>query len=154
MENGAEYKNYEFAYHLGPDFGESQIQGKLGELESIISESGGSVLFSQEPKKTRLSYPINHNRYSFFGHFDFSAEPEALEKISSRLKLQPNLMRYMVIKKPQAGKVLRAVGETGPKARQRTPEAKEAVRVKAQKPKTEVSAKEMEKEIEDVLEKI
>jgi len=161
MAEDIDNRNYELAYHLNPDIEETGLAGHVQEMEKIMAESGGSVLISREPKKKHLSYPIKKKNYAYFGVVDFSAGPEAIEKINARLKLQNDILRYLIVQKPATGKEIRILGTERPRARMRThePSAVGVGREGAEKEKAAIVGEEgkpeqIEKEIEDVLEKI
>lgn len=65
-------------------------------LEGILARHGTGVHAGGEVKKVRLAYPLKKNEYGFWGSFRFEAEPGNLEKIFKDLKLEGNLIRYLV----------------------------------------------------------
>ncbi len=155
MEDEIQSKTYELAYHLNPDFAETEIKAHANELSDIISRSGGIVSASQEPKRTHLSYPIEHKQYAYFGTFDFEAQPEVIEKLNAQMKLQNDVLRYLLTKKTREGKKLRVLGEYRPHSRVRikTHEQKpEAPSASVETGKTsEEKTKKLEKEIEEII---
>lgn len=146
-----EQQNYELAFHLSPNLEETKIQEIKQELEKNITSRNGVVLFSREPEKIHLSYPINHNNYAHFGYIQFTLETpkETLKEINDKLKLNLDVLRYLVIKVPSAGQRREAVLKQV-KARERSEEKRE----KEEKITTPEETKEMEKKLEDILEKI
>ncbi|MBI2057486.1 MAG: 30S ribosomal protein S6 [Candidatus Yanofskybacteria bacterium] len=142
--------NYELGFHLLPELEESETGAKLKEIEDMISRLGGTVLNSREPKKQRLSYPLKHKRFSFFGVVDFKSPTEAIEQLGSQLKLNDSLLRFLIIKVKENQRVLRSIKETSsrPKIRTHTPLPAD------QKPKEEVKPEVMEKQIEEVITKL
>lgn len=156
MNDGLELKTYEFAYHLGPELEEASIKEQMQELESIVSKNGGSLLSSREPKKTRLSYSIKHKKSSHFGVIDFSAVSETIEKINIQLKLQHNVMRYLLIKKPDPAKNLRTLGDPRLRSKIRTQETKSQEQKLQNEisPKVELKPGQIEEELQHVLENI
>lgn len=149
MSSVAEAKTYELAYHVTPDIEEGGLAGMVSEIESLIAQNGGSVLFSHAPRLRPLSYPVKHRRQAFFGVLDFTVPAEALEKINSQIKLQNGVMRFLITKKPEVKGELRVLGASKPRMKLKTHEP-----VKEIKPKQEVEPGQLEKEIEEVLEKI
>ncbi len=145
--------NYELAYHLNPEIEEGEVKNQVQELEKVLTENGAAVLISREPKKRPLSYPIRKKNYSYFGVLDFSALPEATEKINSQMKLQNQVLRYLLLKKPGDEKELRTLGMERPRPRMKTHEPT-AVGRETAKPKEEIKPEQLEKEIEELLGKI
>jgi ribosomal protein S6 len=124
-------KTYEFAYHLNPDLEEADAKAQAQEIFDLITGNQGSVLSSKGPERCRLSYPIRHKQFSYFGTFEFTAPNEAIEKINSRAKLQNNILRFLLIKKPLAKSGLRVLGA------QKT----ERIKLRAQEPQRQTSRK-------------
>lgn len=123
-------------------------------LEKSITGRNGNVLFSREPEKIRLSYPIKHNDNAFFGYIQFTVHPDdsvgeptgasALKELNDELKLNNDVLRYMIIKVPSAGQRREAVLKQV-KAKER------AERRAKEKAATPEETKEMEKKLEDIL---
>ena len=100
-------RNYELGYHVTTNVEEGrQVQVK-DELEKLVTDAGGTITFSQVPELRKLSYPINHQRQSFFGWIQFSLpvnenEPDAigatLAHLDEQLRLNNELLRYVVLK--------------------------------------------------------
>lgn len=143
---------YELAYHLLPEFDEKELPAKVAEIEKIITQNNGEVLKSQTPKKKHLSYPIKQNHYANFGVMEFEAPSDSIEKINSQMKLQNDVLRYLLIKSLGEGKVLRTLVPSKRKTKAKPGEVETA---KPIRPKEE-SAKpeEIEKQLEDIIEKI
>lgn len=153
MAQESELKVYELAYHLIPELEEADVKVKAQEISDIITQNGGSVLVSKEPKRTHLSYPVKHKQYANFGVFEFSAPAETVEKLNSQLKLNNDVLRFLLIKRPSK-KVLRTLGEQRTERRMKTQETKPKVPVTEEQPtkKTEeIKPEELEKEIEEVI---
>lgn len=94
-------QNYELAFHLSPNLEEAKTVAIKQNIEEAITQNGGVISFSGMPTKTRLSYPIKHQNSSFFGYIQFnSANTGDLEQLNSQLKLEPEIIRYLVIKMP------------------------------------------------------
>ncbi len=157
-----EQQNYELAFHLNPNLEEAKVQEIKQALEKGITGRNGNVLFSREPEKMRLSYPIKDSDHAFFGYIQFTVEnatefldplkqgqettprKEALKEINDELKLNNEVLRYLIIKVPSAGQRREAVLKQV-KAKER------AERRVKEKTATPEETKEMEKKLEDIL---
>jgi len=153
MEEAITKNQYELAYHLMPELDEKELPGKVAEIEQIITDNGGAVLKSQEPRKKHLSYPIKLKHYAYFGVFEFESPAESIEKINAQLKLKIDVLRYLLIHGYGSGKVLRSLTPSGRRVR---PTKTEGAQARPVRPKEEPAAKpeEMEKQLEDVIENI
>jgi len=93
--------NYELAFHLNPNLEEAKVKEIKEKIESIITSNKGVVSYSKEPEKIRLSYDIKHHGNSFFSYIQFNlSEAGALEELNEQLKLNPDVLRHLVIKLP------------------------------------------------------
>jgi small subunit ribosomal protein S6 len=153
MDTEMELKIYELAYHVTSNLEEAQVKASVEELANLITNDGGTILISREPKRIHLSYPIKRQQYAYFGIFDFKAPAETIEKLGSQMKLQNNIIRYLLMKKPPEGKEIRTLGET--KSRRSKPKTfetkKEVPMTPAEKVEVETKTKAMEEELEEVI---
>jgi small subunit ribosomal protein S6 len=158
MADEIELKVYELAYHLTPELEEADVKARAQELVNLITQNSGSVLISKEPKRSHLSYPIRHKQYSYLGVLEFKAPAEAVEKINAQIKLQNDVLRFLLLKKPGNG-ALRTLGEPrAERMRMRTQESTMAkirpsapVSEQETKAESKIKTEEIEKEIEEVI---
>jgi small subunit ribosomal protein S6 len=92
-----EQNTYELAFHLLPNIEESEVASNVEHLKGLIAQFGGTITQVVEAKKTRLSYPIRHHRYAYFGYFHFNAEPAAIAKLNAQMKLEDKVLRYLLL---------------------------------------------------------
>ena len=93
--------NYELAFHLNPNLEEAKVREIKQSIESIIATNKGVISYSKEPEKTHLSYEIKHFGFSLFGYIQFNlSESPALDELNEQLKLNPEVLRHLVIKLP------------------------------------------------------
>lgn len=151
METENDQKTYELAYHFNPELEEANVKVQIQELNDLITQNGGSVLISKDPRKSHLSYPIKNKHYAYFGLMDFTAMPEVIEKVNAQMKLQNNVLRYLLLAKPNI-KELRILGQHRSRPRVRTHEPVISIETTKQKPKTKEEAEQLEKDIEKVIE--
>lgn len=157
MADEIESKVYELAYHLIPELEEADVRAHAQELSDLITRNNGSVLSSKEPRRSHLSYPIRHKQYGYFGVFEFTAPAEVIEKVNAQIKLQNDILRFLLLKKP-SNKTLRTLGEPRmgrtkarvqesamPKTKTLTPTERE------EKAEKKIKTEEIEKEIEEVI---
>ncbi len=159
MADEIESKTYELAYHLTPELEEADVKARAQELVNLITQNNGSVLISKEPKHSHLSYPIRHKQYSHFGVLEFKAPAEAVEKINAQIKLQNDVLRFLLLKKDTGA--LRTLGEPRAERMRARTRAQEPATAKIRPPapasekETKAESKkkteEIEKEIEEVI---
>ncbi|MBI2062156.1 MAG: 30S ribosomal protein S6 [Candidatus Yanofskybacteria bacterium] len=144
MEELSQKQQYELAFHLLPSFTDAEVDEKRRGIEELISKSGGIVSRYGEIKKMRLAYPIKKEQFSNFGHIEFSAPKNTIEAINKNLMLNDEILRNLVIKKKEEKKVLTARRPAKP--REILPKEKEI--------ETPETTKELDKKIEEILEKL
>jgi|SRR3989338_1657688 len=150
IENSDKMLNiYELGFHLSPDLEEAELKSNVEHIESVLTKLGGDITTLREPKKTHLSYPIEHKSYSFFGTIDFRSPSDTIEELKKELKTEEGVMRFIILKHKENEKTLRSVMPSRSRIKpkiQQIPIDK--------KPKEEVKPEEMEKQLEEVIEKI
>jgi len=92
-----ETKNYEIAYLLSPSIPEEEVLTHTRNLSTIIEEQKGTVKHLQEPKKQKLSYPIQKERNAYFGWITFRLTPDSVAALEKKLKVYPHILRYLVV---------------------------------------------------------
>ena len=93
--------NYELAFHLNPNLEEAKVREIKENIERIITSNKGVISYFKEPEKTHLSYEIKHFGNSLFGYIQFNlSEAPALDELNEQLKLNPEILRYLIIKLP------------------------------------------------------
>jgi ribosomal protein S6 len=86
-------KEYEISFLLLKD-------GFDGEIEKAVMAEGGEVFYKKPAVSLRLAYPINKQPSAYFGFMYFRASPSAAEKIQRQLKLNPDILRFLIITPP------------------------------------------------------
>lgn len=141
-------ESYELGFHLLPEIEEGQLAGKTQEIEGVITKLGGAVINSRQPKKQHLSYPIDHQKYSYFGVINFKLPAGVSDQLRDTLKLDEAVLRSLILKVKENQKVLRSLKDSSSRVRTRT-----HIPVKPDaKPKEEIKPEVMEKQIEEAIE--
>lgn len=137
---------YELAFHLNPDLEEAQVQQVAQNIENYITSAGGVISFKKEPERIRLSYPVNNKKQAYFGYIHFNLDlPEKLANIDEGVRHTNDILRYLTVKVPaDSGKV---------KFRFKPPKPKILTKKPAEK-KTPEETRELEKQLEGILENL
>ena len=141
MEGIKQKQQYELAFHFLPSFTETEIEEKRRGIEELISKSGGIVSRYGEIKKMKLAYPVKKERFSNFGYIEFSAPKNTIEAIIKKMILNYDILRHLVIKKKEE-KTVKAAKLAKPR---------EILPKETEKPE---ATKELDKKIEEILEKL
>lgn len=151
-----ESRNYEFAYHITTELDEAKVPAIQQEVEALIAKHGGVITFSQQPERKKLSYPIKHQRQSFFAWVQFTlsgveGSPSLLPELDEWARLHTEILRHVVLKlESESDK--RAIKQAEHLERKAAKAVKEGAAVK--KTTTETKAEDsgkLEQQIEDVI---
>lgn len=117
-----------------------------------VSEEGRTSLFDGIKKNfttltkeelwgvKSLSYEIKHNGKAFYAHFEFETSPEAIITLDKNIRLNEDILRYLIVK-PRKIKAKKDIVVKDDKKESRPEELKVEAEVK-------IEAKEVEKKEE------
>ena len=97
---------YEVGFHLLPTVPEEKLEEVVSSLQSLITKDGGMVVSEEFPKIRQLAYDIKkridikHVTFSkaYFGWIKFVMDPSGILELKKRLDLDPNLIRFLILK--------------------------------------------------------
>jgi ribosomal protein S6 len=136
MDGEKATKSYEISFLL-----KSEEDAALVVKE--LSDHGAEVISEGSLDHIRLAYTIKKENSAYFGYIHFKASPEEIEGITETLKLEPRVVRFLIITPPLERIVVRRTDFSRPA--ERAPEA-------AAVPKTEpLSNAELEEKLEEIL---
>lgn len=130
-----------------PDLEEAQVVQQVEHIEKFITDAKGVITFKREPERIHLSYPIKASNYAYFGYIHFKLEePEEMSKLDEHMRLDNNVLRYLIVKTDPDSK------KNAPSLRTYRAKPKAEAPVEEAKPKTDT--KEIEQQLEGVLENL
>ena len=155
--------NYELIYILTPKLTEDDAKKKATEISQSIGGEVEKVAVEYFWGKRELAYPVKKFTDGYYVVLQFAVEPAAIIKIEKNLRLEEEIIRFLVIKKVKLAKsedeikaptVVETVKEAKPMERKRPANKKE---VKPTKKTTKAKAKtkisELGDKLDDILEK-
>ncbi|MDP2788608.1 MAG: 30S ribosomal protein S6 [bacterium] len=159
MENGVEKDTnsrvYELGYLLMPTIAEDGVPAAYGNLKELVSSLGGEMIFDEMPKMMSLAYSmskvISNIRQKFntayFGWTKFFMEPAKVLELKKQLNLDPNLIRFLIIKTVKENTLAskRFIYKDAP--RRKTPTTREA----SGEVVTSINKEEIDKEIDALV---
>lgn len=97
---------YELGYLLAPTLPEADIPALFGNLKELVSSFGGMTISDEMPKMLSLAYPMNKItpntrskfKTAYFGWIKFTMDSDKVMELKKRLDLDPNLIRFLIIK--------------------------------------------------------
>jgi len=144
---------YELAFHLTPDLEAADVATRVGEIQQIVTTNGGTIASAVEPRRIHLSYPIAKKHYGYFTVLNIEISPEAVIQIDTQLKLDKNVLRFMITKRDTEYKELK-ISSIQKSQKPRVGATHRKPEFVAKKETTVVEQKQMEVDLEKVLEKI
>ena len=91
--------SYEALYILKPDMEDEARAALIQAFGEIITADGGEIENEDEWGKRKLAYPINYIGEGYYVLVNFKANPALPAEFERRLKINDNVMRFMVIRK-------------------------------------------------------
>lgn len=103
---GVEPRIYEVGYLLLPTLSEDEVPVVYGNLKELISSLGGESISDDMPKMIPLAYSMSKiiknikNKFdsAYFGWVKFAMSPEKVLELKKKLDLDPNLIRFLILK--------------------------------------------------------
>jgi ribosomal protein S6 len=93
-------KPYEISFLLRNEDDAAILVKKLSDLGAEISNEGPI-------ERVNLAYPIKKETSDYFGYVNFNAKPEIIKGINDSLRLEPKVIRFLIITPPIAKMVPR-----------------------------------------------
>ena len=149
-------KTYELTYIVSPEITSEEAEAKAKEIESAILLREGTILKQSNPIARTLSYAIKGKGSGFMGVLEFQLEPDKFVELEEIVQKDGKIVRHMVIiKKPariRKERVRKPVDDILEKTEPiKTEQPKEASE-KMPEVKNKVELKDIEKELDELLE--
>lgn len=91
-------RDYEVMTIHRPDLAEADIDSKVSEIESLLSDSGATVTKRDLWGKRRFAYEIDHLSEGYYSVLSFEAQPDAVETLDRRLTLADEVLRHKIVR--------------------------------------------------------
>jgi small subunit ribosomal protein S6 len=88
---------YEVVYILDPALDENAVNTKLERFHALATSQGGEVASVDHWGNRQLAYPINRQSSGYYAVAQFTAAPDALPEFERLLKLDDEVMRYLLV---------------------------------------------------------
>lgn len=103
---GADSKVYELGYLLVPSIKEEDVPVNYGNIKELVVSLGGEIISDEMPKMINLAYTISkvisnvRNKFNsaYFGWIKFTMNGDQVTELKSRLDLDPNFVRFLILK--------------------------------------------------------
>ena len=91
-------RDYEIMTIHRPDLAEDDIEAKVSQLESYLSENGASVTSRDIWGKRRFAYEIDHLSEGYYSVLAFQSEPNTVDSLDQMLSLADEVVRHKIIR--------------------------------------------------------
>lgn len=89
---------YELTVIVRPELTEEERDKVLTKVEELITTPGGTVLSRDMWGRRELAYPIKKYTEGVYVLFTFNSSKEAIKDIDYRVKINDDIIRYLLIK--------------------------------------------------------
>jgi len=135
-------KSYELSYLILPEMSEEEAKAFQEKIASLIKEEGGVLNDQGIIERIRLAYNIQKQSQAYLAVLNFQQEPLKLTELEKKLKLEKQILRYLILFK----KKLKPISQK----RQRPEPIIKKERVVSEKEK-KVELQEIDKKLEEIL---
>ena len=91
-------RDYEVMTIHRPDLAETDIDSKVSEIESFLTDSGASVTKRDLWGKRRFAYEIDHLSEGFYSVLSFHSQPQTVETLDRRLTFADEVLRHKIVR--------------------------------------------------------
>ncbi len=98
-------REYELMVLFSPELGDEALQAEMERVEGQITATGAEIIRSKSTTpwgRRRLAYPIHNYQDAFYVLYSLSSQPGALDPFERDLKINTNVMRYLLIRQEKA----------------------------------------------------
>ena len=88
---------YETMYIVHPILEMGRLHDLISDIEKIINEKGGEVIFTNVMGKKRMAYPIQKQKFGSYVLIQFKSDGLKNTELSIELEHDPNILRQMII---------------------------------------------------------
>ena len=91
-------KNYEIAVILSPDLDDKSLPAMQETIQGWISSSGGEIVLTDDRGLRKMAYHIKKKREGHYISWYASLSPSGPDEVEQQLRLNENILRFMIIK--------------------------------------------------------
>jgi len=90
-------RDYELVLIINPEIGEERIKETIKEIAKLIASLKGKIKKTTDWGKRPLAHSISKLNQGSYFLLTASLPPEAPKKIDKKLKLQEEIIRYLIV---------------------------------------------------------
>lgn len=135
--------DYELIYIISSKFSEKEAEGKFEEIREILKKNKVLILKEDHWGKKKLAYPIKKNSQGYYNLIEFSSGSDQIKNIDKQLKLNEDIIRFLIVKKEVVKKQPKSLFKR---------ESKKTVKKEKIIKKEEIEPEKIDKKIDKILE--
>ena len=97
----AELRKYELMVIFSGNLLEMDFLKELDELRKMLKESTKGVSHEENWGRRDLAYRVRKQKVGYYAVFNFSAEASAITELRNTIKLNPQVLRHLILILPQ-----------------------------------------------------
>lgn len=90
-------REYELVYIFKSALAEDEVDRKLERFHAVLEDGESEITAVERWGKQQLSYPIRNETNGTYVVVQFAADPSPLAELERRLKLDEDLLRYLIV---------------------------------------------------------
>lgn len=102
-------RKYEIMFIVDPNLPEDEIDQLNGQVESLITDGGGTVLETEKLGRKRLAYEVERRTEGFYVLLVVEATGEILSEVERRFRVMDNVLRYLTVRVDETEKKLEKI---------------------------------------------
>jgi small subunit ribosomal protein S6 len=89
---------YEMMYIVRPELDEETVAANIAKVSDLVTNNGGEVAKAEPWGRRRLAYPIKQCHDGQYVLMQFKLDPAALPEVERTIRINENVIRYLVIR--------------------------------------------------------
>ncbi len=114
--------NYRLTLIVKENIEEKERKALLDDVVKSFGKMTKEDLWGMRP----LSYDIEHDSKGYYAHYEFSSEPDTIAALDKKLKLNEEIVRYLLLKHEPRTIKPKKVSKTEKVVEEKTEEAKKS----------------------------
>src|SRR4051794_2312333 len=94
-------RDYEVLYIVRADLDDDKVQDVVKRVNTLIQRAGGEADQTSLWGKRKLAYEVKHQKEGSYVLQDFKIEPERIPELEAALKITEEVLRHLVVRKPE-----------------------------------------------------
>ena len=107
-------RDYEVLYIVRADLDDEKVQDAVKRVNTLIQRSGGTAERTNLWGKRKLAYEVKHQKEGAYVLQDFQLDPNRVPELESSLKITEEVLRHLIVRKPEKAAPVTAVAPPPP----------------------------------------